>query len=145
MIWSGDKKIKKGIRLSEKKEDCLTRLRFADDVLLSSTSSEKLREILFEFKISAEAVCLTINTNKTKIFSNQEKDEKKEITVDNIKIEILPKEDRATEEIKNRLKTAWIAFNKYRQELISKAYRLCHRLRLFSMMITPTLTYASAT
>ena len=32
----------KGIRLSDKKEDCLTNLRFADDVLLFSTSLEKL-------------------------------------------------------------------------------------------------------
>ena len=32
----------KGIRLSDKKEDCLTNFRFADDVLLFSTSPEKL-------------------------------------------------------------------------------------------------------
>ena len=31
------------------------------------------------------------------------------------------------------------------QELTSKAYRLCHRLRLFNMVITPTMTYASGT
>ena len=34
---------KKGIRLSDKTEDCLTNLRFADDVLLFSTSLERLR------------------------------------------------------------------------------------------------------
>ena len=78
----------------------------------------------------------------------------KEITVDNIKIEILEKRDSAkylgqiitfeeqeTEEIKNRLKAAWAAFHKYRQGLTSKDYRLCHRLRLFNMVITPTMTY----
>ena len=71
----------------------------------------------------------------------------KEITVDNIKIEVLAKgdnsrylgqnitfEEQETEEIKNRLKSAWVAL-----------HRLCHRLRLFSMVITPTLTYASGT
>ena len=59
----------------------------------------------------------------------------KEITVSNIKIEVLAKGDSArylgqkitfeeqeTEEIKNRLKTAWAAFHKYRQELTSKDY-----------------------
>ena len=46
---------------------------------------------------------------------------------------------------KTDLKAAWAAFRKYRQELTSKDYRLCHRLRLFSMDITPTLTYASGT
>ena len=58
-----------------------------------------------------------------------------EITVDNIKIEVLNKGDSArylgqkitfeeqeTGEIKNRLKAAWAAFHKYRQELTSKDY-----------------------
>ena len=54
-------------------------------------------------------------------------------------------EDQETEEIKNRLKAAWAAFHKYRQELTSKDYRLCHRLHLFSKVVTPTMTYASST
>ena len=83
---------------------------------------------------------------------------KKEITVDNIKIEVLSHgetarylgqkitfEEEEIEETKNRLKIAWAAFPKYHQELTTKDYRLCHRLRLFSMVITPTLTYASGT
>ena len=82
----------------------------------------------------------------------------KEITVDNIKFEVLEKgeiarylgqkitfEDQETAEIKNRLKAAWAAFHKYRQELTSRDYRLCHRLRLSNMVITPTMTYASGT
>ena len=111
--------------------------------------------MLCEFKASTEAVGLGIHPDKTKILSNQDK---KEIEVDNIKIEILGKaasarylgqkitfEDQETEEIKNRLKVVWAAFHKYRQELTSKDYRLCHRLRLFSMVVTPTMTYASST
>ena len=145
----------KGIRLSDKREDCLTNLRFADDVLLFSTSLKKSREMLCEFKTSTEAVGLGIHPDKTKKLSDQEKEE---ITVGNINIEVLSKGDSArylgqkitfeeqeTEEIKNRLKAAWAAFHKYRQELTSKDYRLCHRLRLFNMVITPTLTYASRT
>ena len=54
-------------------------------------------------------------------------------------------EDQETAEIKNRLKAAWAAFHKYRQELTSKDYRLRYRLRLFNMVVTPTLTYASGT
>ena len=68
----------RGIRLSDKKEDCLTNLRFADDVLLFSTSLEKLREMLCEFKISTEAVGLGIHPDKTKILSNQEINKKKD-------------------------------------------------------------------
>ena len=149
---------RKGINLSDATEDCLTNLRFADDVLLFSTSLDKLRDMLCEFKISTEAVGLGIHPDKTKILSNQDKVKAKEIEVENIKIEILEKtasarylgqkitfEDQETEEIKNRLKAAWAAFHKYRQELTSKDYRLCHRLRLFSMVVTPTMTYASST
>ena len=79
----------KGIELSDATEDCLTNLRFADDVLLFSTSLNKLRDMLCEFEISTEAVGLGIHPDKTKILSNQNKT--KEITVDNIKIEILEK------------------------------------------------------
>ena len=148
---------RKGIRLSDKTEDCLTNLRFADDVLLLSTSLEKLREMLCEFKVSTEAVGLGIHPDKTKILNNHDR-KTKEITVDNIKIEVLAKGDSArylgqkitfeeqeTEEIKNRLKAAWAAFHKYRQELTSKDYRLCHRQRFFNMVVTPTMTYASGT
>ena len=114
--------------------------------------------MLCEFKASTEAVGLGIHPDKTKILSNQNKVKAKEITVRNIKIEVLAKGDSArylgqkitfeeqeTEEIKNRLKAAWAAFHKYCQELTSKDYRLCRRLRLFGMVITPTLTYASGT
>ena len=63
---------RKGIKLSDAAEDCLTNLRFADDVLLFSTSLEKLREMLCEFKTSTEAVGLGIHLDKTKILSNQD-------------------------------------------------------------------------
>ena len=77
--------------MSDATEDCLTNLRFADDVLLFSTSLNKLRDMLCEFKISTEAVGLGIHPDMTKILSNQNKTKEKEITVDNIKIEILEK------------------------------------------------------
>ena len=85
----------KGIRLSDKTEDCLTNLRFADDVLLFSTSPERLREMLCEFKTSTEAVGLGIHPDKTKILSNQDKEKVNEITVDKIKIEVLKKGNSA--------------------------------------------------
>ena len=82
----------------------------------------------------------------------------KEVTIDNIKVEVLRRSESAkylgqtitfelqeTMEIKNRLRTAWAAFHKFRQELTSRSYRLCHRMRLFNMVVTPKLTYASGT
>ena len=95
---------------------------------------------------------------RTVVAKNQDNVKAQEINVDNIQIEILNKgdsaryleqkitfEDQETEEVKNRLKAAWAAFHKYRQELTSRDYRLCHRLRLFNMVITPTLKNASGT
>ena len=45
----------KGIRLSDKREDCLTNLRFADDVMLVSTSLNKLEDMMCDLKRSTEA------------------------------------------------------------------------------------------
>ena len=112
--------------------------------------------MLCEFKISTEAVGLGIHPDKTKRLSNQDKIKANEMEVDKLKIlgktasarylgQKITFEDQETEEIKNRLKAAWAAFHKYRQELTSKDYRLCHRLRFFSIVVTPTMTYASST
>ena len=59
------------------------------------TSLEKLKETLCEFKTGTEAVGLGIHRDKTKILSNQDKSDTKEITVNNIKIEVLAKGDSA--------------------------------------------------
>ena len=39
-----------GIYLSDDDHDCLTNLRFADDVLLFASSEERLQKLLCEFK-----------------------------------------------------------------------------------------------
>ena len=48
-----------------------------------------------------------------------------------------------TAEIKNRIRASWASFYRYKQELTSKSNLLQHRLRLFNMVITPTLSCAS--
>ena len=92
--WYSGKKTK-GIRLSDKTEDCLTNPRFADDVLLFSTLLGKLRDMLCDFKASTEAVGLGIHPDRPKILSNQDNVKAKEITVEDIKIETLRKSDSA--------------------------------------------------
>ena len=146
----------KGIRLRNNTSDCLTNLRFADDVLLFSTSLSKLKDMPEQFKRSTDKVGLEIHPNKTKNLSNQTVRRQKEVEIDNIKIakkkrapSILDKkitfEQQETAEIRNRIRRAWAAFFKFRQELTSKTYRYKDRLRLFDMVITPTLTYSCAT
>ena len=91
-------------------------------------------------------VSLRIHPEKTKVLSNQSSlcsDTKKEMQIDDIKIEILTRSEsvrylgqlitfqqQETTEIKNRIRAAWATFHKYRQELTSKNYMLKHCLRL---------------
>ena len=149
---------KKGMdkNLSDNDHDCL-----ADDVLLLASSKEQLRKMLFEFKKSTEKVGLRIHPEKTKLLSNQSiinSDTKKELEIEDMKIEILTRNEsviylgqkisfhhQETTEIKNRIRAAWATFRKYRQELTSKNYMLSHRLRPFDAAISPTICYAAGT
>ena len=60
-----------GIYLSNHDRDCLTNLRFADDVMLFATSKGQIRKMMCDFKKATEKVGLRIHSEKTKILSNQ--------------------------------------------------------------------------
>ena len=70
-IQRWQKKKGMGIYLSDHDRDCLTNLRFADDVMLFATSKEQIRKMMCEFKKATEKVGLRIHPDKTKILSNQ--------------------------------------------------------------------------
>ena len=141
-----------GIYLSDNDIDCLTNLRFADDVLLFASSKEQLQKMLSEFNKSTEKVGLRIHPEKTKILSNQSNqssDTKKKIEVDDIRVEILTRGESArylgqtitflqqeTTEIRNRIRAACATLHKYRHELTSTNYMLKHPLQLFDAVIT---------
>ena len=128
-----------GIYLSDNDHDCLTNLRFADDVLLLASSKEQIRKMLCEFSKSTEKVGLRIHPEKTKILSNQSiinSDKKKELEVEDMKIEILTRNESVKYLGQNR---------KCGPELASKNYTLKHRLRLFDAAISPTICYAAGT
>ena len=141
-IQRWQKKKGMGIYLSDQERDCLTNLRFADDVMLFATSKEQIRNMMYEFKKATEKVGLRIHPDKTKILSNQSNmnsDTKRYIKVGEMNIEILTKGDsvkylgqrisfhqQETLEIKSRTRAAWAIFHKYRQET-SKNYLLNHR------------------
>ena len=97
-IQRWQKKKGMGIYLSDHDHDCLTNLRFADDVLLCASSKEQLQKQLCDFKKSTEKVGLGIHPEKTKILNNQSSlnsDTKKEIEIDNIKVGILTRGESA--------------------------------------------------
>ena len=95
-IQRWQKKKGMGIYLSDHDHDCLTNLRFADDVLLFATSKEQHQKMLCDFKKCTEKVGLRIHPEKTKILSNQSSlssDTKKELEIEDMKIEILTRNE----------------------------------------------------
>ena len=81
------------ICLGDYELDCLTNLRFADDVLLFAATKKHLQKMMCEFKHSTEKVGLKIHPGKKKILSNQCSSRRKEMEIDNLKAEILTKEE----------------------------------------------------
>ena len=82
--------------MSDHDRDCLTNLRFADDVMLFATSKEQIRKMMCDFKKASEKVGLRIHPDKTKILSNQStinSDTKKHIEVGDVSIEILTRNE----------------------------------------------------
>ena len=105
-----------------------------------------------------QRVRLKIHLENTKIVSNQNSNRRREVAINNIKVDVLLVSECAkylgqtikfqqqeTTEIRSRIRAAWASFHRYNQELTSKSYLLQHRLRLFNMVISPTLSYASGT
>ena len=93
-IQRWQKKKGMGIYLSDQDRDCLTNLRFADDVMLFATSKEQIQKMMNEFKKATEKVGLRIHPDKTKILSNQStinSNTKRHIEVGEMSIEILSK------------------------------------------------------
>ena len=141
--------------MGDNDHDCLTILRFADDVLLFASTKAQLQKMLCDFKHSTEKVAQ--DQGKTKILSSQRSNSGKEIKTDNIKVEILTKEESAkdlgemvtfqqqeTTEIKNSIRATWATFHKYKRKL-TYIVPSFHGLRLFDMVVTPTMRYASGT
>ena len=73
--------------------DCLTNLRLADDVLLFATSMEQLHKMMRDFKQSTEKVGLKIHPEEMKILSNGSSSRRREMVIDNIKVDMLTKEE----------------------------------------------------
>ena len=147
-----------GISLGDHYSDCQSNLVFPDVVVLFPTSLDQLKIMMGDFRRSTEKVGLKIHPVKTKILTNQRSNRQSEATIDDIEVDVLPISEKAkylgqtitfeqkeTTEIQSRIRAAWASFSRYRQELSSRSCLLRHRLRLFIMVITPTLTCGSGT
>ena len=160
-IQRWQKKKGMGIYLSDQERDCLTNLRFADDVMLFATSKEQLRNMMYEFKKATEKVGLKIHPDKTKILSNQStmnSNTKRCIKVGEMSIEILTKKRKReifgpenlvppTRDIGNQEQdqSSMGDLPQIQTRTDIKKYMFNHRLRLFDATVSPTLCYAAGT
>ena len=95
--------------------DKLNNIRFADDTVLMAQSRKELQEMVNEFQEKSEKSDQIINTNKTKLLSNDPNKEK--IHIEEIEIEIVEEaislgqvialEDRLDKEISHRIAQGW--------------------------------------
>ena len=83
---------------------------------------------------------------------HSENEQSKIIEIDRMHVEILPPEgkvkylekmitvmDQGSTEVQHRIRCAWSAFARHRQELTSKSYLLRHCLHLFDAVVIPTV------
>jgi hypothetical protein len=146
-----------GVNLGEREEDKLCNLRFADDLLLMSTSRAHLEVMLRDLENAARNVGLEIHMGKTKILSNLEDELRKGpnyIQIAGHRVDIL-KHTEMTKylgraltfgdlhdvEIQHRINCGWAKFHYFRKELCCKHYPLSDRLRLFEATVTPSVLY----
>ena len=134
----------------------MTNLRFADDVMLISTSLEQAREMLEDLINEARKVGLEVHLGKTSLLSNGMDSNKdvRSIEVQGNRVEVveagastmylgraLSLNNSDDNELKHRFSRAWAKFGAYRNELINKKYSLFDRMRLFNAVVTPSVLY----
>ena len=134
----------------------LQNLRFADDLILAAKSKTEIVDMLTDLADGAATVGLSLHFGKTVVLSNTAS-QAGVITVRGQAVKLLAASDSAdylgrslcladphTCEIRCRVRKAWAKFHALRQVLCGRAYPLRHRMALFEQVISPTLTYGSA-
>ena len=136
--------------------ECLTNLRFADDVLLVSSSKADIRKMLEHFKAEASKYGLSLHMGKTKILANRASHEQSlSLELAGEQVDILAADaaekylgaklcldDCDDAELTSRISCAWAAFAKYRGELCNRHLSAKLRMKLFDSVVTPCVLYA---
>ena len=123
-----------------------------------SIQHEAIWRSLSNHSVSEQYICLlNLYTDpRATVVSDVESDETG--IARGTKLEILPPEgklkslgqmatvvDQETTEVPHRIRCAWPAFARHRQELASQSCSLRHRLHMFDAVVTPTITYGAGT
>ena len=135
----------------------LTNLRFADDILLISSSADSLEEMLTDLADGAGKVGLRIHYGKTKLLCNRvarETGRRMQVKVHGQTVPVLLEGEtvkylgRALRldapddaEIEIRITSAWRKFMALRKELRNRHMLLMQRMKLFGATVSATLPY----
>ncbi|KAJ8715585.1 hypothetical protein PYW07_010067 [Mythimna separata] len=127
----------------------LTNPRFADDIVLFSTSASELEDMLQDLSTASLEVGLTMNRSKTQVMTNSTK---RRVKVDGQVLQyvdeytylgqIVSFKNRQDREIKRRIQNAWKTFWAFKEHMKGSLPMTLKR-KLIDMCILPVLTYGA--
>lgn len=139
----------KGIKING---EWLSNIRFADDTVLISQNKRELQKMVNEFQEKSKQSGQVINTDKTKLISNEDNDEK--IVVEGKEIEIVKEaiylgqtvaiDDRLDKEISRRINQGWKNYWSLRQ-IYKSNMSIKNKIRVWESCTLPALVYGSQT
>lgn len=130
----------------------LSHLRFADDVVLISSSVKELETMLTQLQQASLRIGLKINTNKTKIMTMEET----KVTIDNHDFETVDEytylghriklgKDNQTAEIAHRVNLGWAAFGNLKHILRNRSIPNSLKKKVYEQCVLPVITYGMET
>lgn len=130
----------------------LSHLRFADDLIILSSSSNGLQAMLDDLVRESGKVGLVMNTLKTKVMTNGKEEP---ILVNNNPLEyvkeyiylgqVIALADQTTKEIDRRVGNAWKQFWSLKEVMKSGGISIGIKRKLFDVSVLPVLTYGCQT
>ena len=135
--------------------DPLSNLRFADDVLLFSSSPSDAAKMISDLKNEAAKFGLKLHMGKTVVLTNRAVGRPATISCAGQDIKVASPDDTEKylgrklsisayhhTEFGNRLASAWAAFFKSKEVFCNKKVPLADRIKLFECTVTPCMLYA---
>jgi len=133
----------------------LTHLMYADDIVLFAEDMETLQGMVNKVYAACLEIGLRINRSKTKSMCNGYILNRKNIYLENEKIELVERfvylgqvielNNKVAPEITKRIQTAWAAFSKLSYILKDVNTPINLRRKVLNQCINPVITYASET
>ena len=138
----------------------LTNIRYADALVLYSKSWQELCDMLEILTDELAAICVSLNTSKTKILTTVTLEAPMYIDVADGMVEVLFGDavhrylgrhisgdltQRSTSELSRRIASAWGKFHKHRTTLMNRNVSVKLRLKMFHAVVSPTMLFGLTT